>query len=152
MTKMKAFAGAICFLFLVGAANPGSSDRDLIIRLQGEITVLQRQIRDLQETIDRNHVTSSQAVTRMVENTENSGKAMTTLADRLNQTDTLQHNNLSGVVKRLSQVEENVSQSNGQLIEITEPSRKSGLLYSDPHQSRRINVGPSLLRLTPPVK
>ena len=49
---------------------------------------------------------------------------MTTLADRLNQTDTLQHNNLSGVVKRLSQVEENVSQSNTQLIEINRSLRE----------------------------
>ena len=124
MSKMKAVVAAIGVLFLVGAALPGSSDRDLIVRLQGEITVLQRQIRDLQETIDRNHVTSSQAVTRMVDSTESSGKAMTTLADRLNQTDTLQHNNLSGVVKRLSQVEENVSQSNTQLIEINRSLRE----------------------------
>jgi uncharacterized phage infection (PIP) family protein YhgE len=116
--------GLALIVFVAGGAAPAGSDRDLIIRLQGEITVLQRQIRDLQETIDRNHATSSQAVARMVENTENSGKTISTLSDRLNQTDSLQHNNLTGVVKRLAQVEENVSQSNGQLIEVNRALRE----------------------------
>lgn len=127
MTKLKKCAVAVGLLlgvFVVGAAAPAGSDRDLIIRLQGEITVLQRQIRDLQETIDRNHATSSQSVMRVVENTESSAKTLSTLADRVNQTDSLQHNNLTGVVKRLAQVEENVSQSNSQLIEVNRTLRE----------------------------
>jgi uncharacterized phage infection (PIP) family protein YhgE len=128
MTKLKqqcaVAIGLILVVFVAGAASGAGSDRDLIIRLQGEITVLQRQIRDLQETIDRNHATSSQVTARMLENTENSGKTISTLADRLNQTDSLQHNNLTGVVKRLAQVEENVSQSNGQLIEMNRTLRE----------------------------
>lgn len=127
MANFKQFAmavGLVLVIFVAIGAVPAGSDRDLIIRLQGEVTVLQRQIRDLQETIDRNHATSSQAVARMVENTENSGKTIATLADRLNQTDSLQHNSLTGVVKRLAQLEENVSQSSGQLIEVNRNLRE----------------------------
>ncbi len=114
----------VSFLFVLGAASPGgASDRDLIIRLQGEILVLQRQVRDLQETIDKHQATSSQVVTRMAENTETSGKILATLQDRINQTDTLQHNNLSGVVKRLAQLEEGNSAANAQLNEISRTLR-----------------------------
>jgi hypothetical protein len=114
----------ISFLFVLGAARPGgASDRDLIIRLQGEILVLQRQVRDLQETIDKNQATSSQAVTRMAENTETSGKILATLQDRINQGDTLQHNNLSGVVKRLAHLEEGNTAANAQLNEISRTLR-----------------------------
>lgn len=118
MTKMRAITGAFLVFLLLGAAMPGGNDRDLIVRLQGEIVVLQRQIRDLQETIDKNQASSSQAVNRAAENSESSGKILATLQDRLNQTDTLQHNNLSGVVKRLGQLEEAAGQSNTQLAEI----------------------------------
>ena len=137
MTRMKLLAvvlGMGLTLIAMGAALPAGSDRDLIVRLQGEITVLQRQIRDLQETIDRNHATSSQTVTRMAENSENSAKTIASLADRLNQGDSLQHNSLSGVVKRLTQVEESVGQSNGQLAEINRSLReiKASLQRSAP--------------------
>lgn len=126
MTKFKQgaiAAGLILVVFVAGGAVPAASDRDLIIRLQGEITVLQRQIRDLQETIDRNHATSSQVISRMAESTETSGKTISTLADRINQGDSLQQNNLTGVVRRLTQLEENVSQANSQLIEVSRTLR-----------------------------
>ncbi len=98
--------GAFLVLLLLGAAYPGANDKDLIIRLQGEILVLQRQIRDLQETMDKNQVSSFQVVSRVAETSETSGKILLSLQDRLNQTDTLQHNSLTGVVKRLGQLEE----------------------------------------------
>lgn len=118
MRSTKAILGSLGVILLVGAGFPGASDRDLIVRLQGEVLVLQRQVRDLQETIDKNHATSSQLATRVAENAEASGKILFSLQDRLNQTDTLQHNNLAGVVKRLSEVEENTKESSAQLTEI----------------------------------
>lgn len=119
MRKAMTILGSFGLLFLLGAGFPGSSDRDLIVRLQGEVLVLQRQVRDLQETIDKNHATSSQVATRVAESSEASGKILFSLQDRLNQTDTLQHNNLAGVVKRLSQLEESSNQSGTQLTEIS---------------------------------
>ena len=125
MTKTRAMLGAFLVLLLLGAAYPGAaSDKDLIIRLQGEILVLQRQIRDLQETLDKNQASSLQVVTRVAENSETSGKILSALQDRLNQTDTLQHNSLTGVVKRLVQLEETTSQSNSQLGEINRSLRE----------------------------
>ena len=42
-------------LLVAGAATmPRESDKELIIRLQGEVIVLQRQVRDLQESFDDN--------------------------------------------------------------------------------------------------
>ncbi len=115
MNRTRAMLGAFLVLLLLGAAYPAAtSDRDLIIRLQGEIVVLQRQIRDLQETLDKNQASSYQVVNRVAENSETSGKILSSLQDRLNQTDTLQHNNLTGVVKRLAQLEETTGQSNAQ--------------------------------------
>ncbi|MEP7270893.1 MAG: hypothetical protein ABI882_05285 [Acidobacteriota bacterium] len=125
MNRTRAMLGAFLVLLLLGAASPAAtSDRDLIIRLQGEIVVLQRQIRDLQETLDKNQASSYQVVNRVAENSETSGKILSSLQDRLNQTDTLQHNNLTGVVKRLAQLEETTGQSNAQLAEINRSLRE----------------------------
>ncbi len=90
----------------------------MIVRLQGEVLVLQRQIRDLQESIDRSHAVSIPAVEKAAGLSEESLKKLSTIEDRLSQTGSLQHNSLSGVVSRLKGIEEQSSLTARQVAEL----------------------------------
>ena len=102
----------------MGASLPSGSDKEMIVRLQGEVLVLQRQIRDLQESIDRSHAVSMPAVEKAAGLSEESLKKLSTIEDRLSQTGSLQHNSLSGVVSRLKGIEEQSSTTARQVSEL----------------------------------
>lgn len=93
----------VAVIILGGAAMPTSSDRDLIVRLQGEVLVLQRQLRDLQESLDRHHETVNSKITRLSEQTEENGKSLSPIASRLNQAGALQLNGIEGLERRISE-------------------------------------------------
>jgi hypothetical protein len=80
---------------LVGASSPASGEKELIIRLQGEVLVLQRQIRDLQEAFDKAQGQSTAALQRLVETSEGSQRTLANLEDSFKSTQTSQVNNLA---------------------------------------------------------
>lgn len=134
MKKVKVVLLAGLAVFIVGAAGP--TERDLIIRLQGEVLVLQRQLRDLQETLDKNQAASSPSIQRIADNSETLGKTLFLLQERLNQTDTLQHNNLSGIEKRLSQLDGKLGDDARQLTGINNALKDLKLLVQRQSQPR----------------
>jgi tol-pal system protein YbgF len=100
----------IAVLFLVaGASTPASGEKELIIRLQGEVLVLQRQLRDLQEAFDKAQGQSAAALQKLTENGDNSLRLLAGIDDSLKSTQTTQTNNLAGTNARLSKMIEQLS-------------------------------------------
>lgn len=86
------------------AASPNVGDRDLIVRLQGEVLVLQRQIRDLQESVDRHYETSNAALQRLADAGSETTKTLKPLAAQLNQSGKLQLQGVESLERRLEDV------------------------------------------------
>jgi chromosome segregation ATPase len=91
-------------LIAAAAASPTAGDRDLIVRLQGEVLVLQRQIRDLQESVDRHHETSNAALQRLADAESETSKTLKPLAAQLNQSGKLQLQGVESLERRLDEV------------------------------------------------
>src|SRR4030095_13731538 len=94
---------------LVGASSPASGEKELIIRLQGEVLVLQRQLRDLQEAFDKAQGQSSVTLLKLVETSEGSQRTLTNLEDSFKTTQTSQVNNLAGTNARLTKIIDQLS-------------------------------------------
>jgi TolA-binding protein len=94
---------------LVGASSPASGEKELIIRLQGEVLVLQRQLRDLQEAFDKAQGQSTAALQRLLETSEGSQRTMANLEDSFKSTQTSQVNNLAGTNARLTKIIDQLS-------------------------------------------
>ena len=103
---------------VTGATSPSGNDKEMIVRLQGEVLVLQRQIRDLQESIDRSHAVSLPAMEKAAGLAEESIKKLSAIQDQLGQSGTLQSNSLSSVVPRLNRIEEQTVAANRRLTEL----------------------------------
>ena len=77
---MKHYSPFILFGILIFALGANmSSDKDLIIRLQGEVLVLQKQVRDLQESFDKS---TGQSVTLIQKVTDNSETTLRSLSSQ----------------------------------------------------------------------
>jgi len=76
-----AFAAAI--LLITGASIPTRDDKELIIRLQGEVVVLQRQIRDLQESFDKWQVKSETSLNNLGSVSDTSARTLSSIDDKL---------------------------------------------------------------------
>jgi TolA-binding protein len=100
--------GAITLL-IIGATSPASSDKELIIRLQGEVIVLQRQIRDLQESFDKWQGQSQATLQKLEENTTSSARGVTLIEDAMKTQRTSQTNNLAGTNTQLQRIAEQLS-------------------------------------------
>lgn len=94
---------------LVGASSPASGEKELIVRLQGEILVLQRQLRDLQEAVDKAQGQSTSALQRLAESSEGSQRILANLEDAFKSTQTSQVNNLAGTNARLTKIVDQLS-------------------------------------------
>ncbi|MBX3278787.1 MAG: hypothetical protein KF868_12360 [Acidobacteria bacterium] len=91
-------------LVAAAAASPNVGDRDLIVRLQGEVLVLQRQIRDLQESVDRHYETSNATLQRLADAGSETTKTLKPLAAQLNQSGKLQLQGVESLERRLDDV------------------------------------------------
>ena len=102
----------VLLLLFVGAATlPKESDKELIIRLQGEVIVLQRQVRDLQESFDKSQGQTAALLQQIADHTENTRRTLPTLEDAIKSAQTSQSNNLTGATARLTKLSEQMTQS-----------------------------------------
>lgn len=108
---MKQFKPVILFaavLLIVGASVP-SGEKELIIRLQGEVIVLQRQIRDLQESFDKWQGQSNASMQKLTENSSTSVRELSTIGETLRNSRTTQSNSLAGTNASLQRITEILS-------------------------------------------
>lgn len=119
MTKKYAIV-LIPFLLLgLAGAMPAGGEKELIIRLQGEVLVLQRQVRDLQESFDRSQGLTTPLVQKISDNSESSLRALNLLEEALKTSQTTQSNNLSGTNSRIARLTDQVTtneQRTGQIL------------------------------------
>ncbi len=80
----------------MAAALPAGGEKELIIRLQGEVMVLNRQVRDLQESFDKAQGQNAPMVQKISDNSENTLRALSTIEESLKSTQTTQINTLTG--------------------------------------------------------
>jgi tol-pal system protein YbgF len=102
-----AFAAAI--LLITGASIPTRDDKELIIRLQGEVVVLQRQIRDLQESFDKWQVKSETSLNNLGSATETSARTLSSIEDKLQRNQGSQANAVAGVNAHLAKMSEQIA-------------------------------------------
>ena len=122
--RFLAFAAAI---FLIAGANvvnlPNKDDKEIIIRLQGEVLVLQRQIRDLQESFDKWQVKSETSLNNLGSATETSARTLSSIDDKLQRNQGSQANAVAGVnahlVKMSEQIAEQIANNNRQFSQIS---------------------------------
>src|SRR4030095_4705479 len=105
---------AIALFLVLGASLPNSNDKELIIRLQGEILVLQRQVRDLQESFDKWQVKSETSLNNLGSASETSARTLSSIDDKLQRNQGSQANAVAGVNAHLAKISENLSTSNRQ--------------------------------------
>ncbi|MCI0663445.1 MAG: tetratricopeptide repeat protein [Acidobacteria bacterium] len=106
-------------LFLgIGASLPSSNDKELIIRLQGEVLVLQRQIRDLQESFDKWHVKSETSLNNLGSASETSTRTLSSIEDKLQRNQGSQTNAVAGVNAHLAKISEHIANNNRQISQL----------------------------------
>lgn len=104
-------------ILLLGANS--ASDKELIIRLQGEVLVLQKQVRDLQESFDKS---TGQAVTLMQKATDNSEltlRSLNTIEETIKLSQTTQSNSFTGATTRINRIAEQASVTDKRLDQIS---------------------------------
>jgi tol-pal system protein YbgF len=104
-------------VFVLGANM--SSDKELIIRLQGEVLVLQKQVRDLQESFDKSTGQSVTLIQKVTDNSETTLRSLSSIEEAIKLSQTTQSNNLSGTTTRISRLSDQVSQTDQRLDQIS---------------------------------
>jgi tol-pal system protein YbgF len=113
-----AFAAA---LFLIAGVNlPNRDDKEIIIRLQGEVLVLQRQIRDLQESFDKWQVKSETSLNNLGSATETSTRTLSSIEDKLQRNQGSQTNAVAGVNAHLAKISEQIAGNNRQFSQVAQ--------------------------------
>lgn len=96
-------------LLLLGASSPASGEKELIIRLQAEVLVLQRQLRDLQESFDKAQTQSGMAIQKLAESSESSVRSLTNIEESFRLSQTSQTNNSAGINSHLNKILEKLN-------------------------------------------
>ena len=117
---MKQYSPYIVFVILIFAlgANLGS-DKDLIIRLQGEVLVLQKQVRDLQESFDKSSGQSVTLIQKITDNSETTIRSLGSIEETIKLSQTMQSNNLTGASTKINRLTEQASQTDKRLDQIS---------------------------------
>jgi TolA-binding protein len=113
-------AFAVVLLLIVGAGFPNNNDKELIIRLQGEILVLQRQIRDLQESFDKWQVKSETSLSKLGNASDFSTQTLSSIDDKLQRNQGAQSGAITGINSHLAKISEQVSINNQQISQLNQ--------------------------------
>jgi tol-pal system protein YbgF len=112
MQRYKPLILAAAIFLFIGATMPNNDDKELIIRLQGEILVLQRQIRDMQESFDKFQGQSTASLQKISDNTGSTAREMSTIGESLKNVQSSQSTNLAGATVQLQKILEQLSRQN----------------------------------------
>lgn len=118
--RYRYLAFAVALLLVAGASLPGSNDKELIIRLQGEVLVLQRQIRDLQESFDKWQVKSETSFSNLGSASETSTRTLSSIEDKLQRNQGSQANAVAGVSAHLAKLSEQIATNNRQTSQLSQ--------------------------------
>jgi hypothetical protein len=138
-------AFALALFLLAGAAFPNSNDKELIIRLQGEVLVLQRLIRDLQESVDKWQVKSEASLNKLGSTADSSASAISSIEDKLQRNQGSQPSTIAGVNNHLARISDQVANNNQTSNEYS--SILSRYPRGDKAPAAMFGKGISLLRL-----
>ena len=116
--RYRYFAFAAAIILITGAAIPNGDDKELIIRLQGEVLVLQRQIRDLQESFDKWQVKSETSLNNLGSASDTSTRTLSSIEDKLQRNQGSQANAVAGVNGHLAKISEQIGASNRQVSQL----------------------------------
>lgn len=117
---MKHYSPFIFFGILIFALGANvSSDKDLIIRLQGEVLVLQKQVRDLQESFDKSTGQSVTLIQKVTDNSETALRSLSSIEEAIRLSQTTQTNNLSGASTKINRLSEQANQTDKRLDQIS---------------------------------
>lgn len=111
---------ATALLLVIGASLPNSNDKELIVRLQGEVLVLQRQVRDLQESFDKWQVKSETSLNNLGSASETSTRTLSSIDEKLQRNQGSQANAVAGVNAHLLKISESISANNQQLSQLNQ--------------------------------
>jgi tol-pal system protein YbgF len=118
MKRYQPLAFFAAIFLLLGAVSPGSNDKELIIRLQGEVIVLQRQVRDMQEFLDKWQARSSDSLNKISSDVGLMARGVNTLEDSFKTSELTLRNNASGTANQINRIAEQVSANNQQSTQI----------------------------------
>lgn len=118
---MKQFGLVLTVVVLLLAVTGGAldnKDRELVAKLQGEILVLQRQVRDLQESFDKTSGQTAAGLQRVGENSEATVRALSGIEEAIKSTQTVQNNNLAGTAAKINRLAEQSALTDQRLTQI----------------------------------
>jgi len=111
---------ATALFMVIGASLPNNNDKELIVRLQGEILVLQRQVRDLQESFDKWQVKSETSLNNLGSASETSARTLSSIDDKLQRNQGSQANAVAGVNAHLAKISEYIAANSQQLSQLSQ--------------------------------
>ncbi len=100
---------AAAILLLIGASTPSSGDKELIVRLQGEVLVLQRQIRDLQESFDKWQGQSQASLQKISDQSADAARGLSMIGDSLKTANSSQTSGMAGATTQLNRISDQIS-------------------------------------------
>ena len=102
MKRFSPYLILVILIFAIGASTAG--DKDVIIRLQGEVLVLQKQVRDLQESFDKSSGQTAALLQKLTENQENTLRSLGQIEDAISKTQVIQTNNITGASTNINKL------------------------------------------------
>jgi TolA-binding protein len=120
MQQFKPLLLAATLLLIIGATSSTSGEKELIIKLQGEILVLQRQTRDLQESFDKWQGQSAASLQKISDNTDSTVKDISSIEDTLKLVQSSSSSNLAGTTVQLQKISEQLAKQGNSFSSINE--------------------------------
>lgn len=116
---MKRFSPVLLCGLLILALGASSSDKELIIRLQGEVLVLQKQVRDLQESFDKSSGQSVTLMQKVTDNSETTLRSLNSIEEAIRLSQTTQSNSFTGATTRINRLAEQANVADRRLDDIS---------------------------------